>query len=101
MAANPPPDTRTPVLTDAQVDRIIAAMRQGGASVNVNDPRVSQVQTWILGLVGVGLISAGAWAGQSLNTLSGTLASAVQRLDQQSTTLADHEQRLRDQERKP
>lgn len=95
------PDTRTPVITEEQLKRIEAALQRSGASVSVSDPRVSQVQTWILGLVGMGLIAAGAWVGQSISTLSATLAAAVSRLDQYGTTLADHEQRLRDQERKP
>lgn len=95
------PDTRTPVITEDQLQRIIQALERSGASVNVSDPRVSQVQTWILGLVGMGLIGAGAWVGQSIGTLSTTVASAVATITQYGETLKDHEERLRAQERKP
>lgn len=95
------PDTRTPALTQAHIDRIIAALEQRGASVNVSDPRVSAVQAWIFGLVGAGVVAAALWGAQSLATLSAAVSAAVARLDHQSAVLADHEQRLRDQERKP
>lgn len=94
------PDTRSPVITEEQLSRLVHALQRSGASVSVSDPRVSQVQTWILGLVGAGLVAAGIWVGQSINVLSTTLASAVARLDQYGTTLADHEQRIRQQEHK-
>jgi predicted Zn-dependent protease len=94
-----PPDTR-PAITEEQLQRLIAAIqRSGGAHVEVSDPRVSQVQTWILGLVGVGVIAAGGWVAQSISTLSQTVSTAVTRLDQQDETQRDHEQRLRDLER--
>jgi hypothetical protein len=96
------PDTR-PAITEEQLQRLVQSierMRSEG-NVSLTDPRVSQVQTWILGLVGMGLIAAGCWVAQSISTLSSTVAASVQRLDQYGTTLEDHEQRLRDQERKP
>lgn len=96
---DPSPETRAPVLSEQQVERIVSAMQRSGASVNVSDPRVSQVQTWILGMVGVGIIAACGWMAQSIGTLSTTVGAAVQRLDQYGDTLADHEQRLRAQER--
>lgn len=95
------PDTRTPVITEEQLQRLLHAMERSGASVSVSDPRMSQLQTWILGLVGIGLIGAGAWVGQSINTLSTTLSTALTIQAQQGKTIEDHEQRLRDQERKP
>jgi hypothetical protein len=92
------PDTRPPAITQAQIDAIIAALqRPGGANVNVSDPRVSQVQTWILGVVGIGLIGAGTWVGQSISELS----IAVATLQAQQAIVADHEQRLRVLERQP
>lgn len=89
-------------MTEDQLKRLIAAIeRSGGANVNVSDPRVTAVQTWIFGLVGVGLISAAAWVGQNINTLSSTLGTAITRIEQQGETQADHEQRLRALERRP
>jgi len=97
------PETRPPAITEEQLQRLLQSierMRSEG-NVSLTDPRVSQVQTWILGLVGMGLIAAGCWVAQSIGTLSSTVSASVQRLDQYGTTLQDHEQRLRDQERKP
>jgi hypothetical protein len=99
--SHPPPDTRPPAITEEQLQRIIAALQRSGASVSVSDPRVSQVQTWILGLVGLGIIAAGGWVAQSLSSLSTTVATAVTRQDQQGRTIEDHEQRLRSVERRP
>lgn len=99
---NPPtPETRTPAITEEQLQRLLAAIQRSGANVNLSDPRVSQVQTWILGLVGIGLIAAGGWVGQSISTLSTAVAAAVLRLDQQDKTQDDHEARLRSLERRP
>lgn len=101
-----PPDTRSPAITEEQLKRLeqqferLLHQRSGGA-ITVTDPRVSQVQTWILGLVGMGLIAAGCWVGQSINVLSGAVAAAVLRLDQQDKTQDDHEARLRSLERRP
>lgn len=104
MSANPP-DTRSGGLTERErelIDRIGSIIAQGrGANVNVTDPRVSAVQNWILGLVGAGLVAAACWVGQSVWGLSSTLSAAVSRLDQYGTILQDHEQRLRQEERKP
>lgn len=94
------PDTR-PAITEEQLQRLVHAIQRSGASVNLSDPRVSQLQTWIIGVVGVGLIAAGAWVGQSIWALSATVTSAITRLDQYGTMLSDHEQRLRQQEQKP
>lgn len=98
---SPAPETRPATITEDQLQRILAAMQARGANVNVTDPRVSQVQTWILGLVGMGLIAAGCWVAQSIRTLSSTVSASVQRLDQYGSTLADHEARIREQERRP
>lgn len=93
-------ETRPPAITEEQLQRIISAMQRHGASVNVSDPRINALQTWIIGLVGVGLIAAGTWVGQSINSLSGAVASAIVRLDQQDKTQGDHEARIRHLERK-
>lgn len=101
-----PPDTRPSAITEEQLNRLLQDVRRmleqrGGGGITVTDPRVSQVQTWILGLVGMGLIAAGCWVGQSINVLSTSVAAAVLRLDQQDKTQDDHEARLRSLERRP
>ena len=88
------PDTRTPALTEEQLQRIIAAMQRSGAHVNVSDPRVSAVQNWIIGVVGMGVVGALLWMAQTLST-----AVAIQ--SQHTQILQDHEQRIRNEERRP
>lgn len=88
------PDTRAPVMTEEQLQRIVAALQRGGASVNVADPRVSAVQNWILGAVGTGVVGSLLWMAQTLST-----AVAIQ--SQHTQILQDHEQRIRNEERRP
>lgn len=95
------PDTRTPAITEEQLQRIIAAMQRHGANVNVSDPRVSAVQAWIMGLVGTGLVAAAAWGAKSISDLSTTVTIAISRQDRQERTQEDHEVRLRTLERRP
>lgn len=87
-------DTRPPAITEEQLQRLIVAMQRSGANVNVTDPRVTAVQNWILGTVGVGIVSALLWMAQTLST-----AVAVQ--NQHTQVLQDHEQRIRAEERRP
>lgn len=95
------PDTRTPVITEEQLERLLVALQRSGASVNVTDPRVSAVQAWILGLVGAGIVGAAAWGAKSLQDLTTTVTLAIARQDIQAGVQADHEQRLRALERRP
>lgn len=76
------------------MQRLLAALQRSGASVNVSDPRVSAVQNWILGAVGSGVVAALLWMAQTLST-----AVAIQ--SQHTQILQDHEQRLRNEERRP
>ena len=96
-----PSDTRPSMITEEQLQRIIAAMQRNGANVNVSDPRVSAVQAWILGFVGSGLVAAAAWGAKSISDLSTTVTIAIARQDQQARTQEDHEDRLRSLERRP
>ncbi len=98
---SPLPDTRTPAITEEQLQRIVAALSSRGASVNVSDPRVSAVQAWILGLVGSGVVGAAIWGAKSLSELSTTVTIAISRQDQQGRVQDDHESRLRSLERRP
>ena len=46
------------------------ALKTGGAQVTVQDPRVSQVQNWILGGVGAGIIVVIGWLANSVDNLN-------------------------------
>jgi hypothetical protein len=99
--STPPPDTRPPAITEAQLERIIHAMQQRGATVNVTDPRVTAVQAWILGLVGSGVVGAAIWGANSLSELTTTVTIAIARQQEQGKVQDDHEARLRSLERRP
>ena len=92
-----PPDTRSGALSDRDVALIERLLAGRGANVTVSDPRVSAVQNWIILSVGLGLITAGGWLASKV----GELSVAVATLQAQQATVADHEQRLRQLERKP
>lgn len=104
MSAHPP-DTRPGGLSERErelIDRIAALIGQArGANVQVSDPRVTAVQNWILVTVGTGIVGALIWATQSINALNATVASFGVTQSQQGRAIEDHEQRLRQQERKP
>jgi hypothetical protein len=51
-------------------ERIERALTSGGAQVTVQDPRVSQVQNWILGAVGGGIIIVIGWLANSVDNLN-------------------------------
>ncbi len=57
------------------VERMVSA---GGASVTVQDPRVSQVQNWLLGLVGTGIIIALGWLANSVDSLNRNFAAMTE-----------------------
>ena len=54
---------------------IASEIAGGGASVTVADPRVSQVQTWLLGLVGLGIIASLGWLANSVDSLNRNFAA--------------------------
>jgi len=91
------PDTRTPAITADQISQLVAAINRSGANVNVTDSRLTSLQNWILAGVGAGLISAGVWVGDKISELS----LAVAQLQTQQRVVDDHEDRLRQLERRP
>lgn len=50
----------------------------GGASVTVQDPRVSQIQTWLIGLVGTGIIIVLGWLANSVDNLNRNFAAIAE-----------------------
>lgn len=80
---------------------MIAAMQRSGASVNVSDPRVTAVQTWIIAAVGAGLIGAAGWVGSAITDLKLAVQVGTAQLQASQRAIEDHEQRLRNVERRP
>ena len=50
----------------------------GGATVTVQDPRVSQIQTWLIGLVGAGIIVVLGWLANSVDNLNRNFAAITE-----------------------
>jgi hypothetical protein len=46
-----------------------------GATVTVQDPRVSQVQNWLIGLIGMGIIVTLGWLANSVDNLNRNFAA--------------------------
>jgi hypothetical protein len=72
----------------------VANLLGNGASITVQDPRVNQVQTWLIGLVGLGIIVSLGWLANSVDALNRNFAALSQWKE-----YVDH--RLDDLERKP
>jgi len=94
--------TRPAVLSSQDIDRIVSALASAhGANIRIQDPRVSKVQTWMLGLVGSGAILSMAWMANSIDNLNLAFARSNVQLEFQARTVenntravVDHEKRL-------
>lgn len=97
-----PPDTRPPHLFSERdlhmLERLATVMGnlQGGARVNVTDPRLSKAIVWLLVAVGATVLSVGGWLVTD-NIAQGRLMERV------VTILEQQDRRLDklEQERKP
>jgi hypothetical protein len=56
----------------------VADLIGGGASITVQDPRVNKVQTWLIGLVGTGIIIVLGWLANSVDSLNRNFAALSQ-----------------------
>lgn len=80
-------------MTEAEIERIVAAIGKRGANVNIQDPRVSQVQTWLIGLVGAGAIVAMGWMANSIDSLNRTMERNNVQLEYMERRIARLEQK--------
>lgn len=69
-------------MSEERLSRLEEAMSKllesGGANVTLQDPRVSQVQNWLIGLVGAGIIMALGWMANSVDNLNRNFAAIAQ-----------------------
>lgn len=63
---NEGPNSRPPVLTEKDIERLAALMNKG-AKVSIQNPDVERVKNWLIGLVGLGLLGSMAWMASSLD----------------------------------
>lgn len=92
-----PPDTRSNALSDRDIAIIERLLAGRGASVNVSDPRLTQLQSWLIGLVGSGVIGGLLL----LTTAVLDLRTEVAKWHARWEMVMDHEQRIRHLERRP
>lgn len=77
----------------ARFKRLFDRMNQGG-TISIQDPRVNQVQTWLIGLVGAAIVGSMLWLANSVDTLNRNFAGI-------SVWKEYVDQRLGNLERKP
>jgi len=91
-------ETKSEALSAREIEIIerVAELLKHGGNVSLSDPRVSQAQTWILGIVGAGLVGAGLWVGSAIYDLRADVSEWTTR----AKTIEDHEARIRQLERR-
>lgn len=87
------PTTRRPVIAPEEVEKLVKALEARGGSVTIQDPRVSQVQTWLIGLVGTGAVIAMGWMANSIDNLNRTVERNNAQLEYMDRRIARLEDR--------
>ena len=75
-------------------------LKSGGASVTVQDPRVSSWNRWIATLMGGIALLVMAWVATSINDLNATMSRLVAQNEAVVSILGDHSDRIKELERK-
>lgn len=52
-------------------------LANSGARISMVDPRVTSVQTWILGTIGISIVGLAGWGIKSINDLNQTMTRVV------------------------
>jgi hypothetical protein len=84
----------------AMEERIEKLITSGGASVTVQDPRVSSMTRWVATLMGGIALLVMAWVATSINRLNETMSRVVTQNEAIMATQADHSDRLKELERR-
>lgn len=94
--------TRPAMLSQEDVDKVLQGLAERGARITMADPRVTNTQTWLLGIMGVTLIGVGGWGISCINKLNESMAVVIQQNtygqrtdDVQDNRLTNHDDRLR------
>lgn len=87
-------NTRPPSMSQDQVDRLAEKIAARGGSITISDPRVTSVQTWLIGAVGLAVIGVGSWGIQSINELNQTMARVVTQNEATSRVLEAHARQI-------
>jgi hypothetical protein len=89
---NPP--TRPNALSQAEIDKILEGLVQRGARVEMKDPRVTSVNTWLMTAFGTVMLALGGWGINSINRLSESIAVLISQNAQQGRTNDAQDRRM-------
>ena len=92
------PITRPAAISEEDVNRLAKILERRGGTMTIQDPRINQVQNWLIGLVGAGMISAMLWLANSVDNLNKNFAGMSVWKDYTEHRVADNEKRIRDLE---
>lgn len=90
-------DENTSHLVEEQIDR--QRRMTGGATMSIQDARLSRALAWFWGLVGTGIIGSVLLAANNLYELNVTVSRGLDADAARDVRLNDHEARLRQVER--
>jgi hypothetical protein len=82
------------------IELIVAKMAGGGATVTVQDPRVSNLTRWIATLMGGVALLVMGWVATSINRLNETMSRVVAQNEAIVSILGDHSDRIKELERR-
>lgn len=80
--------------------RLAQALSAGGASVTIQDPRVSGMLKIGAGIFATITVSVMIWVANSINRLNETMARVATQNESIMATLQDHSERLKELERR-
>lgn len=95
-------------MSRAEVERIVAEMsrKSGGNHLSIGDPRVTKANDWLIGAIGLALISMLGWLLVSVAELNSKMATVIQQNaygqqtdEAQNKRFDNYEERLRAIER--
>ena len=85
--------TRPSTMSQEDLDRFMEKLARHGASVKIDDARVTSFQTWVLATIGITLVGVGGWGIKSINDLNQTMTVVVTQnayRDKQLQRVEDH-----------
>lgn len=73
--------TRPQVSSPEDIEKLVEAAVRRGANIQMSDPRMTALQTWFLGVIGITAIGTGGWLIKSVNDQTVQLAQLVERME--------------------
>jgi hypothetical protein len=86
-------------MSPEEIDRLLKAIESRGASISVQDERVTRWRDWVMTLLGGAILLTLAWVATTLIQLKESVAQGNERYQSLLETVRDHSERLRELER--